>query len=102
MGFTVKRVLRRVLRRGSEKGVSRRCLERPLGEYAPLGVCPIPGNRDPKLYVSLPVNDFQKQSAYVGGHAGGWRSVVVAAIPVPPGTSHLLCMHCCCASRSPL
>ena len=36
MGFTVKRVLRRVLR--SEKGVSRRCLERPLGEYAPLGV----------------------------------------------------------------
>ena len=41
MGFTVKRVLRRVLRRGSEKGVSRRCLERPLGEYAPLGVCPM-------------------------------------------------------------
>ena len=41
MGFTVKkRVLRRVLRRGSEKGVSRRCLERPLGEYAPLGVRP--------------------------------------------------------------
>ena len=41
MGFTVKRVLRRVLRRGSEKGVSRRCLERPLVEYAPLGVRPI-------------------------------------------------------------
>ena len=40
MGFTIKRVLRRVLRRGSEKGVSRRCLERPLGEYAPLGVRP--------------------------------------------------------------
>ena len=36
MGFTVKKgVLRRVLRRGSEKGVSRRCLERPLVEYAP-------------------------------------------------------------------
>ena len=30
------RVLRRVLRRGSEKAVSRRCLERPLEEYAPL------------------------------------------------------------------
>ena len=29
MGFTVKRVLRRVLRRGSVKGVSRRCLEPP-------------------------------------------------------------------------
>ena len=40
MGFTVKRVLRRVLRRGSEKGVSRRCLERRLEEYAPLGVRP--------------------------------------------------------------
>ena len=41
MGFTVTRVLRRVLRRGSEKGVSRRCLERALGEYAPLGVRPM-------------------------------------------------------------
>ena len=30
-----RRVLRRVLRRGSEKGVSRRCPERPLEEYAP-------------------------------------------------------------------
>ena len=40
MGFTVKRVLRRVLRKGSEKGVSRRYLERPLGEYAPFGVRP--------------------------------------------------------------
>ena len=34
------RVPRRVLRRGSEKGVSRRCLERPLGEYDSLGVRP--------------------------------------------------------------
>ena len=33
-------VLRTVLGRGSEKGVSRRCLERPLGEYDPLGVRP--------------------------------------------------------------
>ena len=41
MGFTVKRVPRRVLRRGSEKAVSRRCLERPLGEQSPLGVRPI-------------------------------------------------------------
>ena len=39
-GLTVKRVLRRVLIRGSEKGVSGRCLERPLGEYDPLGVHP--------------------------------------------------------------
>ena len=36
-----KRVLRRVLRRGSEKAVSRRCLECPLEEYAPLGVRPL-------------------------------------------------------------
>ena len=41
MGFTVKKVLRRVLRRGSEKAASRRCLERPLVEYAPLGVRPM-------------------------------------------------------------
>ena len=40
MGFTVKRVLRRVLGRGSEKGVSRRWLERPLREYAPLKRAP--------------------------------------------------------------
>ena len=40
MGFTVKRVLRRVLRRVSEQAVSRRCLERHLVEYAPLGVRP--------------------------------------------------------------
>ena len=39
--YSKKKVLRRVLRRGSEKAVSRRCLERPLGEYAPLGVRPI-------------------------------------------------------------
>ena len=45
MGFTV---LRRVLRRGSEKGVSRRCLVRPLGECAPLGVCPVLGKKDRK------------------------------------------------------
>ena len=40
MAFTVKKVLRRVLRRGSEKGVSRRCQEHPLGEYDPLGMRP--------------------------------------------------------------
>ena len=50
MGFTVKkRVLRRVLRRGSEKRVSRRCLERPLVEYAPLGVRPSGGGGGAKL-----------------------------------------------------
>ena len=50
LGRVLRRVLRRrpamwvlrgVLRRGSEKGVSRRCLERPLGEYDPLGIRPI-------------------------------------------------------------
>ena len=69
MDFTVQKVLRRVLRRGSEKGVSRRCLERPLVEYAPLGVRPnlvcrntttgktsriILGHRAPIAYVRKP------------------------------------------------
>ena len=40
MGFTVKRVLRRILRRGSEKGVSRRCLERPPRRVRPLRRAP--------------------------------------------------------------
>ena len=38
--YSQKRVLRRVLRSGSEKGVSRRCPERPLVEYTPLGARP--------------------------------------------------------------
>ena len=41
MGFTVKRGSEKGSRRGSEKAISRRCLERPLEEYAPFGVCPI-------------------------------------------------------------
>ena len=52
MGFTIKRVLRRVLRRGSEKGVSRRCLEHPLVEYAPLGVRPSFASYNPELFSS--------------------------------------------------
>ena len=39
-----RRLLRRVLRRGSKKGLSRRHLEgrsTPFREYDPLGVCPI-------------------------------------------------------------
>ena len=40
MCFAEERVLRRALRRGYEKGGSRRCLERPLGEHDPLDVCP--------------------------------------------------------------
>ena len=42
LGFTVKRVLRRVLRRGSEKAVSRTCLERPLG-VRPINKCSFGG-----------------------------------------------------------
>ena len=37
-GFKGKRVLERAPRRS---GFSRRCLERPVGGYCPLGVCPI-------------------------------------------------------------
>ena len=44
MVFTVK--IQGSEGRGSEKGVSRRCLERPLGEYAPLGVHPRIGTRE--------------------------------------------------------
>ena len=44
MSCTVERVLRRV----SEKGVSRRCLGRPLGEYDPLGVHPAKGEGAPE------------------------------------------------------
>ena len=40
MGFPVKK--------GSEKGVSRRCTERPLGEYDPLGVHPSFGSGPPR------------------------------------------------------
>ena len=57
MGFTLtvkKRVLRRVLRRGSEKAVSRRCLEHSIEEYAPLGVRPSE---------SKSVKDFDKNGA---------------------------------------
>ena len=39
-----RRVLRRFLRRGSKKGLSRRHLEgrsTPFREYGPFGVCPI-------------------------------------------------------------
>ena len=72
MGFTVKRVLKRVLRRGSEKEVSGRCLERPLGEYAPLGVHPkfcsrnqcCPKNRREDRY-SLAIFD-RKEVAHLG------------------------------------
>ena len=39
--YTKKGFWGRVLRRGSEKGVSRRCPERSVEEYAPLGVRPI-------------------------------------------------------------
>ena len=47
MGSTVKRVLRR----GSEKGISRRCQERPLEEYAPLGRAP--HTREQKRHIKL-------------------------------------------------
>ena len=36
--------LKRVLRRGSDNGVSKRCLERPLGEHDPFGVRPMHGS----------------------------------------------------------
>ena len=41
MGFTLNMDSEKVLTRGSWKGVSRRCVERPLGEYGPLGGRPI-------------------------------------------------------------
>ena len=41
MGFTVKEGSEKGSQKRSEKGVSRRCPERPLGECDPLGVHPI-------------------------------------------------------------
>ena len=41
-GSQQKRALRSLLRRGSEKEVPRRCLERPLKEYDPLRRAPYP------------------------------------------------------------
>ena len=69
MDFTKKRVLRRVLRRGSEKRVSRRCLERPLVEYAPLGVRPTKFIRKFRISASafLRVSEVSKR---------GWREGV--------------------------
>ena len=41
MGFTVKKGSEKGSQKGfSEKGISRRCLERPFEEYAPLGERP--------------------------------------------------------------
>ena len=59
-------VLRRVLRRGSEKGVSRRCLERPLGEYASLGVRP---RKSHQMSRKVPLQINQELSATV---SRGW------------------------------
>ena len=42
MGFIVKNGSEKGSQKISEKGISRRCPERPLGEYDPLGVRPIP------------------------------------------------------------
>ena len=47
------RVLRRVLRRGSKKGLSRRHLEgrsTPFREYDPVGVCPIARKKAQKVH----------------------------------------------------
>ena len=40
MGFTEKRGSEKGSQKGFLEGVSRRCLERPLREYDPLGVSP--------------------------------------------------------------
>ena len=45
MGFTVNKGPEKGSQKGFWEGVSRRCLERPLAEYAPLGVRPIQGYR---------------------------------------------------------
>ena len=63
-------VLRRVLRRGSEKGVSRRCLEHPLVEYAPLGVRPISLGEERLPEVTLPKLCFENSLA-----AGTFRAL---------------------------
>ena len=66
-GLQWKRVLRRVVRRSSKKGVPRRYVERRLGEYEPLGVRPMERTASQK-------GRFQP---YRGGHSSetrGWTS----------------------------
>ena len=46
-------ILKRVLRRGSEQGVSRRCLEHPLGEHDPLGVRPKSARHQPVVQAQI-------------------------------------------------
>ena len=70
MGFSVKKVLRMVLRRGSEKAISRRCPERPLGEYDPLGVRPI---RDGETTIKI---TFAVLRGGGGGEWGAERKIV--------------------------
>ena len=65
MGF----IVRRVLRRGSEKWVSRRCLERPLEEHDPLGV--------------RPLTKGANRNCSIVNH-GFWR------VPNPPGANPLV------------
>ena len=77
MGFTVKRVLRRVLRRGSEKAVSRRCLERPLDEYAPLGGRPISARKSDSVRCHLSrrhTGALAKKEKRVRFHSSGIHS----------------------------
>ena len=63
-----RRVLRRVLRRGSKKGLSRRHLEgrsTPFREYDPLGVCPSFGGSGEHLTLLLLVLQTQHNEATV-------------------------------------
>ena len=86
MGFTVKRVLRRVLRRGSEKGVSRRCLERPLEEYAPLGVCPTTSkDRNAPRAISMAAWTIRHPSpSWESGQTAGKIIWIAASLVSPP------------------
>ena len=64
--YSKKRVPRRVLRRGSEKAVSRRCLECPLEEYAPLSVRPIRDSQDSQYSRTMSSPVFGHFSASFG------------------------------------
>ena len=66
MGFAVQKGPGRVLRRDSEKGVSRRCPERPLGEYDHLGVRPLLFCRHENLLSTQMVSDSVGPGAGIG------------------------------------
>ena len=83
---------RRVPRRGSEKGVSRRCLERPLGEYNPLGVRPIVAELSLESYKKCFLNllNFTRNVLELDLSAGAFGNFACSCAPSGKKRAHKL------------